>query len=120
MDILDFIENKDGYFFKGYYRKFKDSEPQFFTYKIITNASEKFDALINNLMQVSTSMVIQTTFNIDFAVNGYISTQEGELYLIENFQKDTKNNRALTFFKKSARTEYTLALMKVDNPMSIR
>ena len=35
MDILDFIENKDGYFFKGYYRKFKDSEPQFFTYKII-------------------------------------------------------------------------------------
>lgn len=120
MDILDFIENKDGYFFKGYYRKFKDSAPQYFTYKIISNANEKFDSIINNLMRVSNSMVIQTPFNINFEINGYVSTQEGELYMIETLQKDTKNSRALTFFRESARTEYVLGLIKQDNPMGIR
>lgn len=120
MDILDFLENKDGYFCKGYYRKFKDSAPQYFTYKIITNANERFGNIVTNLMNVANSMVIQTPFNINFEVNGFITTQDGNMYVIESIQKDTKNSRALMWFKESARTEYILALTKIDNPMGIR
>jgi REP element-mobilizing transposase RayT len=119
MDILDFLENKEGYFSKGYYRKYKDSDPKFFTYKIITNTNERFDALINNLMTVNNSVVIQTPFNIDFEINGFVTLQDGNLYLIETIQKDVKNSRALIFFKDSAKTEYILGLIKQDNPMGI-
>ena len=120
MDILDFLENKDGYFCKGYYRKYKDSDAQYFTYKVITNANERFDSLVNNLMNVANTMVIQTPFNINFEVNGYITTQDGNLYLIETVQKDIKNSRALMYFKESAKTEYILGLIKQDNPMELQ
>ena len=120
MDILDFLENKDGYFCKGYYRKYKDSEPQFFTYKIITNENKRFDNLVGNLMNVANTMAIQTPFNIEFEVNGYVTTQDGNLYLIETVQKDTKNTRALMYFRESAKTEYILGLLKQENPMGIR
>ena len=120
MDILDFLENKDGYFCKGYYRKFKDSPPQYFTYKIITNENKRFDNLVGNLMNVANTMAIQTPFNIEFEVNGYVTTQDGNLYLIETVQKDTKNTRALMYFRESAKTEYILGLLKQENPMGIR
>ena len=120
MNLFDFIKPRDGFFFNATYRKFKDSEPQYFTYKEITNPTERFSSIVNNLMNVSNSMIIQTVWDCNFEINGLIATQDGYLWQIQDIQEDCKNSRAVGVLTKSPQREFTIGLVKIDNPMELR
>ena len=120
MDILDLIKNKDGYFFNAYYRKFKDSEPKYFTYKELTNPTEKYSAIINNLMTIENSMIIQTVWDCGYEVNGYITTQDGKMWQIKDIQEDCKNSRAVSFMINSPKREFTIGLVIYDNTKGLK
>ncbi len=120
MNILDLIKNKDGYFYKAHYREFKDSAPQYFTFKEVDYPSVRFSSIISNLMNYEKTMIIQTVWNLGFKVDGYIATQDGSLWLIKDIQQDCKNSRAVSLLKSSPKCEYTLGLVKIDNPMELK
>lgn len=120
MNILDLIKNKDGYFYKAHYRRYKDSPPQYFTFKEVTYPSERYGSIITNLMTVENSMVISTTWNCGFVVNGFISTQDGSLWQIKDVQKDCKNSRSTILLRDGTKCEFIIGLIKIDNPMGLK
>lgn len=120
MNILDLIKNKDGYFFKAHYRQYEDSPPKYFTYKELNNPTERFGNVIFNLINVSGSMVIQTVWDCDFKINGFVTTADGAMWQIQDIQKDYKNSRAVSFLTHSPKREYIIGLIKYDNPKRLK
>ena len=120
MNILNLLKKKDEYFYKAHYRKFIDSAPEYFTFKELNYPSERFGAIITNLMTVENSMVIATVWDLGYVVNGYVTTQDGSLWQIQDVQKDCKNSRSSIMLKSSTQCEFIIGLLKIDNPMGLK
>ncbi len=120
MDILDLLKPQDDYFYEGYYRKFKDSNPKFLKFKEVDSPSERFASIISNLMNYERTMIIQTPWDCGYEVNGYITTKDGRLWQIRDFQKDCKNSRSAILLNHSTKCEFIIGLIEIDNPMGIK
>ena len=65
---------------------------------------------------------LKTKTPLEWKVNGYVSTQDGEFFQITEIITDgqtRENEEALRLFKKALGREYTIRLLRVDNPWGI-
>ena len=126
MDILDFLTEKDeGYFLGTYYgRRPKTTQDEGFefSYNEVDNMSETVGSAISNLETPEERYTISTVERLLFSVKGYIVTQDGNLWQIE--QKQTKpykaQKEAFRLWKTSAKIETTLRLILVENGWALK
>ena len=120
MNILNLLKKKNEYFYRANYRRYEDSAPQYFTFKELSYPSEKYGNIIFNLMNSENSMVIATVWDLDYKINGFVCTQDGSLWQIQDVQKDCKNSRSSIMLKSSTQCEFIIGLKKIDNPMGLK
>ena len=133
MSVLDFLKESDDEFMTGYYYDFKP-DPRHtyaqqlqegrweFKYSKVSGQERRFNTVQSHVRADSERYTIQTCDNVGFKIGGYVSTQNGKLWKIEDFVKDEQtdgNEEVLLLFKESVKTEYVLRLIKVENPWGI-
>ena len=120
MDALDFLKPKTEYFLTGSYRKTLQDSPQYFDYSIVDRPSKSFSEVINNLITTKMELIIRTMWDCDFIPNGYIVTQDGKMWIIQEVQTDDNNGEVLWFSAFNPMTEFIITLLEVDNPRGLK
>ncbi len=126
MDFLDLLVPTDTEYSTGYYypKMPNTAEDTYsvFRYETINPYSRRFDTVLNNLRADSESCAIKTNDDCDFAIGSFISTQDGELWIIRQIIRGTQikgKEEQLRFLKRSTATESTLFLEKIENPLGV-
>ena len=119
MDFLDLIKPKQGFVLTGSYRPKPKCAPMYFEYKTVDYQSARYSEIINNIIATQQGLVVRTIWDCDWQVNGYVSTQDGKLWAIQQVQKDNKNSEVLRTLTENPSDEFLLALIGVDNPEGI-
>lgn len=129
MDFLDLINPSPDYYFTGYYysRKPKPSEApelnrEIFHYKQINPYSRTFGVIMGTVRLDEETYAIKTHDDCNFKVKGYISTQDGKMWIIDQILHDEQvpgTEEALRIFKKPVQSEYLMRLLRVDNPWEV-
>lgn len=120
MDVLDLLAPKEEYVLTGTYRKKKDGPGAYFEYKEIDYPTRTFGEVIDNIITTQRRMTIRTRWNLDFCINGYVVTQDGQMWTIAQVQRNSYNAENLRFMQKNPNSEYILSLVGVDNPMGVQ
>ena len=77
---------------------------------------------MQNMRLDSERYSIKTCDDCGFKINGYISTQNGLFWVIEDIIHDEQtagNEEALLQWKTAVKTEFVIRLRRVDNPFEI-
>ena len=121
MDGLDFLRPRSGNdVYTGVYRKYKDDPGEVFEYEELDMPTRSFGSLTTNLIVNQRATRIKTTMAIPFEVEGFVTTQNGQLWQIEQIMNDCKNSQALRWFGASPVCEKTITLIGVDNPRGLK
>lgn len=120
MDLLDLLAPKEEYVLTGTYREKKDGPGAYFEYKEIDYPTRTFGEVIDNIITTQRRMTIRTRWNLDFCINGYVVTQDGRMWIIEQVQSNSFNAQNLRFMQKNPNSEYILSLVGIDNPMGVQ
>lgn len=90
-----------------------------FNYEKAGDERGTFSQPIRNLVTREKKLVISTTAPMKWKVGAYVLTQDGRLWVIEDWMEDTSiNPQAAYFFKRKMETA-TLSLTEVDNPLGL-
>jgi hypothetical protein len=119
MDALGFLKPRRGYVMTGSYRDTPKSSPMWFDYSIVDRPSKGYSEIINNLITTREGLVIRTAWDCGFKPKGYVSTQDGQFWTIEQVQTDNNNNEALRFLAENPTAEFIIALIGVNNPKGL-
>lgn len=129
MDILsEFCSRKSeevlsGKYYKFYPKSYSDN-PIKFNYDILDPETKEYKNLMTNLITTDGGkLAIKTRASIDFMIKGYVLTQDGKMWQIDQSTENPINEQskgALRFFVDTAQTERHLRLLRVDNPMDIK
>lgn len=126
MGILTFLTPKDDEFMTGYYYERRPVSPDdgrtIFQYSRLDPYSKTFDTQIGQMRIDRETYSLKTKTNLKWKVKGYISTQNGNFFqIVEVLANDQPKSaeEVLRLFKCSVQTEYTIRLIKVDNPWGI-
>lgn len=133
MSVLDFLKAHDDEFMTGYYYDYKpDPRHTFaqqqqegkheFHYSKVTGKERRFSTVLTNVRADTERYTIKTCDNVGFKIGGYVSTQNGDFWKIEDFVHDEQtegNEESLLLFKQAVKSEYILRLLKVENPWGI-
>ena len=129
MNILDLITPRGDYTATGkYYNKmpsFNDhgAEGIRFKYAYLDPKSKQYQRVFSQVVSTEgNTLTIKTNQRIPFKVGGFITTQEGELYVIESINKDYQsvNKQAYFIASNPAGLVSVLRLIQVDNPWEIK
>jgi hypothetical protein len=129
MSVLDFMRNHSEEYMTGFYWD-KCPKPtqdpsngrQEFPYSKASPRQKQFATVMQNMRLDSHYYTIKTHEDCGFKVNGYVSTQDGEFWVIEAITHDeqtAEDEESLLLWKKAVRTEYVLRLRNVQNPWGI-
>lgn len=122
MDITDFLaHNRKEEYLSGHYRETKSSEPIYFEYGVENERSSAYTILSQGLLTVRESTIIRTSWDLGWTVNCFVSTQDGKLWVINDFvtRVAQRNKNVSRLFKSNPATEYVISLVAVDNPTEI-
>ena len=93
-----------------------------FRYERINPRSRVYATLARNIRADSETYMIKTNDACGFNIGGYVSTQDGTFWQIEEILHDEQTKGAeesLLLFKTAVGTEYSMRLVKVQNPWGI-
>lgn len=129
MGALDFFKPRDDEYMTGYYWDKKpqkgavmENGRQTFHYSKASAKEKQFNTVMQNMRLDSERYSIKTCDDCGFKVNGYISTQNGLFWTIEDIIHDEQtagNEEALLMWKNAVKTEFILRLRRVQNPWGI-
>jgi hypothetical protein len=126
MDMLDLLNPKNDYYFTGYYYPHYPSTPEdgrvTFNYRQINPYSRAFATVMNTVRLDAETYAIRTNEDCGFEIKGYISTQDGKFWLIEEIIHNEQvpgAEEALRLFKSVVQSEYLMRLVKMDNPWEV-
>lgn len=95
---------------------------QTFYYAKASAHQRTFNTVMQNMRLDTERYTIKTCDDCGFKVNGYISTQNGLFWVIEEVIHDEQTNgneEALLTWKTALKTEFIIRLRRVDNPWGI-
>ena len=120
------ISSKDDEFMTGYYYERRPVSPEdgraVFRYSRLDPYSRVFDTQLGQMRIDRETSSLKTKTNLDWKVKGYISTQNGKFFQIVEVltnEQPKGSEDVLRLFKRAVETEYTIRLIKVDNPWGI-
>lgn len=118
-DIIDLLKPRVNYPYTGSYRRYKHDAPQYFDYKEQDYPSKAFGAVINNLITTEERIVIRTMWDCGFEPQGFIVTQDGKMWVIEQVQDANNNNEAVRFLRHNPTPEFIISLIRVNNEKGV-
>jgi hypothetical protein len=129
MSFLDFFKPHDDEYMTGYYwdkrptpNVYREEGRQTFRYSKASAKEKQFNTVMQNMRLDSERYSIKTCDDCGFKINGYISTQNGLFWVIEDIIHDEQtagNEEALLQWKSAVKTEFVIRLRRVDNPFEI-
>lgn len=119
MDALDFLKPRVNYPYTGSYRRYKHDAPQYFDYKEQDYPSKAFGEVINNLITTRRGLVIRTMWDCGFVPEGFVVTQDGRMWTIEQVQDVNNNNEAVRFLQNNPKPEFIIVLIGVNNEKGV-
>lgn len=133
MSVLDFLKESDDEFMTGYYYNYKpdprhtfeqkqEEGREVFKYSQVSGQEKRFSTLLTNVRADTERYAIKTCDDVGFKIGGYVSTQNGGFWKIEDFICDEQTQgyeEALLLFRQSIKKEFVLRLIKVENPWGI-
>ncbi|MBQ9115634.1 MAG: hypothetical protein IJY04_01280 [Clostridia bacterium] len=90
-----------------------------FTYERISDERSAFSFPVRNLVSREKKTGISTTAPIKWRVGSYILTQDGRLWVIENWSEDEPINPQTAFFLRRNLESTAIFLTEVDNPLRL-
>ncbi len=126
MGFLEMLAGKSDEFMTGYYYARRpssgDDGAQRFSYSRLDPYYRSYDVEFGQMRIDKSTYSLKTKTPLEWKVNGYVSTQDGEFFQITEIITDgqtRENEEALRLFKKALGREYTIRLLRVDNPWGI-
>lgn len=122
MDITDFLaHNRKEEYLSGYYRSSESGEPIYFEYGIENERSLAYQTLFNGILNSASKLIIRSSWHIGFAINGFISTQDGKLWQINDIMSviSKRNKNANRILSRNPSEEYVMSLTEVQNPQQV-
>ena len=120
------LSGKSDEFMTGYYYARRpssgDDGAQRFSYSRLDPYYRSYDVEFGQMRIDKSTYSLKTKTPLEWKVNGYVSTQDGEFFQITEIITDgqtRENEEALRLFKKALGREYTIRLLRVDNPWGI-
>lgn len=92
---------------------------QRFTYERYGDERNGFTQPVTNLVTREKRIEICTTSPIKWKVGAYVLTQDGRMWVIENWREDPVINPQAAFFIKKNLECAVLSLVEVDNPLGL-
>lgn len=133
MSVLDFLKEHDEEYMTGFYYAYKpdpthsieqkqEEGAKVFRYSKAEGRRRIFDNVLVNMRSDTERYVIKTCDDCGFKIGGYVSTQNGLFWTVEDItcEEQTKGNEeTLTMWRRAIKTEFILRLRRVDNPWGI-
>lgn len=126
-DFLDFMAISDEEVLSGTYYPKKPKLPQdksfSFMYDIVDESNKYYSKILGEIQTEKTTQTIKTNDDCGFKIKGYIVTQDGIMWQIDNLVKrlvKAENKQALRWLKQTVETEYVIRLIEVENPMGLK
>lgn len=126
MGLLDFLTPKDDEYMTGYYYERRPVAPEDgcvkFRYSRLDPYARTFDTVLGQMRLDRETYSLKTRSALDWKVKGYVSTQNGLFFQITEILTDTQpkgTEETLRLFKKAPETEYTIRMVKADNPWEL-
>lgn len=126
MNVFDFMtEKSDDYFSGTYYtRRPKTTEDKgiAFDYDLENDQTQEKGQILNSLEVHSERMSIKTVERLKFRINGFVVSQEGEMWQIESMlsRPYKAEKQAYRTWQTPPRKETVLRLIKVQNPWGLQ
>ena len=124
-DILNLLNPKPQYPATGKYYKERPISPddgaESFNYGYVSTYSNTYRRLFGNMQGNEGQTVIRTDDQCNFAVHGFIITQDGKAFEILQVETDRQAAppQAMRLFSTPVSTEYVIRLIAIDNPWGI-
>ena len=129
MSVLDFMKPHDDEYMTGYYwekaprpDQVQEQGRQTFHYSKTSARQRTFNTVMQNMRLDTERYTIKTCDDCGFKANGYISTQNGLFWVIEEVmhaEQTAGNEEALLAWKNAVKTEFIIRLRRIDNPWGI-
>lgn len=127
MDFTDFLVDKTTEFMTGYYyEKYPENRADkrvTFSYRRVNNKSKAYATIMGTMRADSETYVIQTNDDCGYKIGGYISTQDGTFWQISEVIHDEMtqgNEESLILFRTAVESDFTIRLLRVENPWGIK
>ena len=120
MDLLDLLMPKEDYVLSGTYRDFKDVPGAYFEYKEVDGTNNTFGEITDNIITTKRSLVIRTRQDLDYKVNGFVTTQDGQMWTIMQIRRNSRNAENLRFMVVNPNSEFTITLIGVDDARGLQ
>lgn len=120
MDYLDFMKPRTEEVYTGSYRPKPKDSPRYFEYSVVNYQSRSYSEIINNIIATKEGVVIKTSWDCGWSVNGFVYTQDGSQYAIADIQTDMKNDEVARLLVNNPMRELVIALVGVENPRGLR
>lgn len=132
MSVLDFLKPHDDEYMTGYYYENRPNpthtpaqqaheDGQKFHYAKATGKQKRYFTLMN-IRADSETYTIRTCDDCHFKNGGYISTQNGLFWCIDEIvheEQTAGNEEALLLWTNAVKTEFIIRMTRVDNPWGI-
>lgn len=119
MDILDFYshDRKEEYL-TGYYMKDETSEPIYFEYGIVNDGHKEYGNVIDRLNADSSNLTIKSTWDVGYEINGYIKTQDGDVWQISAINQilTERNKNVMRLLRSNPSKAFEISLIGVATP----
>lgn len=123
------FKERGDYVMSGHYRETRDGKPVGFKYAQGDDISIAYARLFGNIEKRTGTLIIKTNWVLPFLyfkeednkALGYISTQDGRLWLIRGYRtKNEKEKQVNRFAIINPYSEYYIELSIIDNTMGIK
>jgi hypothetical protein len=128
--MFDFFKDRSDEFMTGYYwvkypspTVHQEEEGRIsFNYSKAAARQKTYNTELQNLRLDTERYSIKTCDDCGFKIGGYVSTQNGAFWIIEDIVADeqtTETEEALLMWKESEKTERVIRLRRYQNPWEI-
>ena len=90
-----------------------------FNYERISDKAASYEQPIRNLLTRKKTLTISTTAPIRWKVGGYVLTQSGQMWVVQDLSEDEPINPQVAYFLRRNLESAKLTLVEVDNPLGL-
>lgn len=126
-DALDIMNPKAKFTATAKYYKERPDSPdvgaQIFNYEYVDTVSRTYRRLFGNIQSFDAGeTAIKTNDQVEYAVNGIVITQDGQMYKILQVAKDYNEtpSQVMRLFGTPVSVTYVLRLITIKNPWEIK